>query len=150
MLFQEATTQPRAASKRGGVLCFGCAPICGCSSAGADGKATPFGISTKARHAGELICSQSRSPQYAQWLLSVACFCFFFAGARRGAGGLSLGKPRGPLLASAAPSPACGGRRKGTSACGPARPPSAGHPSHAPPHGASSWPAVRLPWALWQ
>ena len=59
-------------------------------------------------------------------ICSVASFCglllLFFAGARRGAGGLGLGKPREPLLASSAPSPACGGRRMGSSACGPARP----------------------------
>ena len=85
------------------MLCFGCAAICGCASAGADGKATPLGISTKARQAGELICSQSRSPQYCQWH-SISAFSWL----------------RGEWLAARARS--SGRKRRASLACGPPRP----------------------------
>ena len=88
------------------MLCFGCAPICGCASAGADGKAMPLGISTKARQAGDLICSQSRSPQYCQWHSISA----FFLAERDG----------GPGHAARARS--SGGGRRASLACGPPRP----------------------------
>ena len=93
--------------------------ICSCASAGADGKAMPLGISTKARQAGELICSQSRSPQYCQWH-SISALLFFSW--LRGAGGLCI--TRGPI-------PAAGAQR--LLGLWPAPPPSAGRPSHALP-----------------
>ena len=73
--------------------------ICSCASAGADGKAMPLGISTKARQAGELICSQSRSPQYCQWPVSL----FLLAG--KGGGRAGAVSREAPLFACSSPPP---------------------------------------------
>ena len=91
--------------------------ICSCASAGADGKAMPLGISTKARQAGDLICSQSRSPQYCQCVFQLG-FAFSLLRGRAWACRESPFRRRGT---------------QGLLGLWPSPPPSAGRPSHALP-----------------